>query len=649
VSFVVIGLDEAEHLAASIASLAEQGLSREAIEILYVDSGSRDGSPDVARRAGVDEVLAIDGATASAARARNEGLARARGEFVQFVDGDTRLARGWVAHALGALASDASLAGVEGALVELRPEANVYHSVCELDWPAGEGEVDFVGGNSLYRRAAIARAGGFDERLRVGEEPELGFRMRRAGQRFRRLDHPMAHHDLGLRGLRDYATRGRKSGLACGLVARATGGLRAGYWSARLRTTLLHAAWLTAPLALGLLALARGDARGGLAIAAVLALLGVLAVRKAARIRGARGIGWPRALAYGLHSYLFKLPSAVGVLQALAADLPPRTARSIDREDPSSCRDDVSAISIVIPAHDEEARIAEGLETLLEGAREGELDVVVVANGCRDATADRAREVGALHPGALRVIELERASKHAALVRGDAEARSFPRFYVDADVSLSVASLRRVADVLRRGEALVAAPRMRVDLGHSSWAVRAYYRVWMRLPYHASGTIGSGVYALSERGRERVGAFPDIISDDGYVRLCFAPSERASVREATFTIRAPRTLAGVLAVKTRSQKGWRQLRERFPELVANDGSDYGGSLRPLLADLRIWPALAVYGFVAAITKYRAWRLNRAGRLADWERDDSSRSHSSPGSVGSPLADDAIGRGRVERR
>ncbi|MCA9510042.1 MAG: glycosyltransferase [Myxococcales bacterium] len=284
----------------------------------------------------------------------------------------------------------------------------------------------------------------------------------------------------------------------------------------------------------------------------------------------------------------------------------------------------VQPVSVVVPAHDEEAVIERCLRAMLEGAEPGELDIVVVANGCRDATAARARAVAAEHPGAVRVVELERPSKHGALVRGDAEARGFPRFFVDADVSLPLAALRSVAAVLRRGEALVAAPRMQVDLGESSWAARAYYRVWMRLPYHRSGTIGSGVYALSEAGRARVGPFPDIISDDGYVRLCFAPAERASIAGATFTITAPRDLAGVLAVKTRSQKGWRQLREQFPALVANDGSDYGGALGPLLADVRVWPALPVYALVAAITKFRAWRLNRSGRLADWERDESSR-------------------------
>ena len=51
-------------------------------------------------------------------------------------------------------------------------------------------------------------------------------------------------------------------------------------------------------------------------------------------------------------------------------------------------------ISVVIPAHDEEAVVGRCLAALLDGARPGELDVVVVCNGCTDATADIARGFG---------------------------------------------------------------------------------------------------------------------------------------------------------------------------------------------------------------------------------------------------------------
>ncbi len=189
-------------------------------------------------------------------------------------------------------------------------------------------------------------------------------------------------------------------------------------------------------------------------------------------------------------------------------------------------------ISVIVPAHNESSGIDRCLDVLLEGCAEGELQVVVVCNGCDDDTAAIARRYGA----PVEVVETPVASKAAALRLGDEAAQGFPRFYLDADVELPLESLRRVADVLRDGPWLAAAPCLRVDLSGRRWAIRAYYAIWTRLPYHASGMIGSGVYALSEAGRSRFETFPDLISDDGFVRLQFSPEERTSVPNSEFTI-----------------------------------------------------------------------------------------------------------------
>ena len=277
-------------------------------------------------------------------------------------------------------------------------------------------------------------------------------------------------------------------------------------------------------------------------------------------------------------------------------------------------------VSVVFPAHDEAGVIERTLRTLVEGCADGGLQVVVVCNGCSDDTAEIARGFGP----PVEVVETPVASKAAALRLGDEVATGFPRFYVDADVELPLDSLRRVADVLRRGPWLAAAPQLRVDLANCSRLVRAYYAIWTRLPYHASGMIGSGVYAMSEAGRSRFDVFPDIISDDGFARLQFGPEERTSVEGATFTIRAPMTLASVVRIKTRSQKGAVQLLRRYPELARNDVRDYRGSLAGILRDPRQWLNCCVYLYVILVTKLRAYWLNYSRDLGEWERDDTSR-------------------------
>ena len=276
--------------------------------------------------------------------------------------------------------------------------------------------------------------------------------------------------------------------------------------------------------------------------------------------------------------------------------------------------------SVVVPAHDEEAVIGRCLRAITQGARDGELEVIVVCNGCSDATAERARAFGP----PVRVLETPRASKSEALNLGDSAARGFPRFYLDADVVLPLESARRVADVLRGGRALAAAPRLRVDLSDRPWAVRAYYAIWTRLPYVAQGMIGSGVYAVSEAGRARFGAFPAIISDDGFVRLQFAPSERVSVAGARFEIAPPRSLRQLIRIKVRSQKGAIQLARRFPELLRNEDRDYGASFGGILRRPSLWPSALVYAGVRLAARVRAiWQVYVSG-LDRWERDESSR-------------------------
>lgn len=278
-------------------------------------------------------------------------------------------------------------------------------------------------------------------------------------------------------------------------------------------------------------------------------------------------------------------------------------------------------ISVVIPAHDEEKAIGRCLTAITSGMRPGEIDVVVVCNGCRDATAEVARTFGE----GVRVIESEVASKSNALNLGDASARGFPRFYVDADVELSAESIRRVAEVLRTNEhVLAAAPRMHVKSETRSWPVRAYYDIWTRLPYVAEAMTGSGVYALSERGRARFDRFPDITSDDGYVRLLFSPEERVTVEDCRFAVEPPTSLRGVIHIKTRSQKGCLELRRAFPELMVNERRSYARPLRGILRQPLLWPSLIVYSYVFLATRARAyWKYHFAG-LGDWERDEESR-------------------------
>ena len=209
-------------------------------------------------------------------------------------------------------------------------------------------------------------------------------------------------------------------------------------------------------------------------------------------------------------------------------------------------------MSVVIPAHDEATVIGRLLEALVSDPRAAELEIVVVANGCSDATVPVARE----YEPAVRVVEIAEASKIAALEAGDAEATAFPRAYVDADVTVDVSTLLALADALEEsGGPLVASPPLEVDTSGASWLVRQHYRVWELTDYRRSGHIGSGIYALSATGRARFGRWPRVIADDRFVQQLFRPDERRTIDDGSFSVRSARAMSAHLRRSTRIARG----------------------------------------------------------------------------------------------
>ncbi|MBN2192635.1 MAG: glycosyltransferase [Polyangiaceae bacterium] len=278
--------------------------------------------------------------------------------------------------------------------------------------------------------------------------------------------------------------------------------------------------------------------------------------------------------------------------------------------------------SVVIPAYNEGRIIERCLSHLLADAEPGELEVIVVCNGCRDDTAARARRFA---DRGVTVLETDIPSKSNALNLGDAQATRFPRVYLDADIRLGISAIREMAAMLGEDSQLVVvSPRPVVDLADRSWGVRAYYRVWTELPYFKEGMIGSGVYAFSRRGRARFGTFPDIIADDEYARRVAAPTERANTPGATFTITPPKNLRSIINVNTRVRAGMYELEARFPELSTNKGTDAGRTLRVIASRPDLWPFAPVYLGVMLVAKVRGHRKLRRREHALWNRDETAR-------------------------
>jgi GT2 family glycosyltransferase len=256
---VIIGRNEGARFLACLASLPDS-----LAPVIYVDSGSTDGSIEAAEAHGAIVVSLDTSKPFTAARARNAGLAQLGEEvrFVQLVDGDCTLAEGWVERARAALEADPGLAVVCGRRRERYPDASIYNQLCDWEWDTPIGEARACGGDAMMRRAALADVGGYRDDLIAGEEPELCVRLRAAGWRIERLDAEMTLHDAAMTRFGQWWQRSLRAGHAFAEGAalhgapperhwvRETG--RALFWGAGLPLVIILAAFVSVWLSLAL-------------------------------------------------------------------------------------------------------------------------------------------------------------------------------------------------------------------------------------------------------------------------------------------------------------------------------------------------------------------------------------------------------------
>jgi glycosyltransferase involved in cell wall biosynthesis len=274
------------------------------------------------------------------------------------------------------------------------------------------------------------------------------------------------------------------------------------------------------------------------------------------------------------------------------------------------------AVSIVIPAHDEEAVIAGNLRRLLDGSQAGEFDVVVVANACGDETAKAAAGVEG-----VRVLETPTGGKPHALRLGDEAAVTFPRLYLDADVRLDADSVRALAAACAEPGVLACAPALELDLTGAGPVMTRVHRVHDALIAPHRALAGVGCYVLTEAGHARVFPMPDVISDDGFVHASFTPEERRVVPAAHTVVRPARTVRTYLNRRVRVRRGNRQLAELGR--VSEESRLTLGSLTDLVRRRRV--GVVDSGcYLAVLVLDRALTRLRNNRADAWGSDASTR-------------------------
>ena len=209
---VVIGRNEGARLVACIGSL-----NSVCSTVVYVDSGSVDASVTEAKRLGAKVVQLDLSKPFTAARARNSGFQLLRESnkhvrYVQFVDGDCEVVKGWLTSAERFLDQNPDIALVCGNRIERYPAASIYNGMCSREWNTPSGATDSSGGDFMIRAQVFQEIGGFADEQVAHEEPEFCGRLRKAGFRIWKIDIEMTLHDAAIHSLKQFYSRNRRAG-----------------------------------------------------------------------------------------------------------------------------------------------------------------------------------------------------------------------------------------------------------------------------------------------------------------------------------------------------------------------------------------------------------------------------------------------------
>ncbi len=273
------------------------------------------------------------------------------------------------------------------------------------------------------------------------------------------------------------------------------------------------------------------------------------------------------------------------------------------------------AVSVIIAARNEEKYIQTCLNALLEQEQlaSGPVEVIVAANACTDATVAKAQEMTAAFVArgwTLQVLSLADGGKIGAISAAERTATGQCLVYLDADVLCDPGLLDQLAKVLDTPRPLYATGTLVVARPQSA-VTRAYARLWIRLPFVKQGAVGAGLFAMNRAGRGRWGDWPQIISDDTFARLHFAPQERVEV-PAQYHWPMVEGFRNLVRVRRRQDAGVHEIGRLYPALIANEAKapvTLARMMRLFVAD----PP----GFLVYLAVHFAVRTKPAS--ADWTR------------------------------
>lgn len=307
VSIVVIGIHTAKTIGACLQSIQDCRYPRELLEVIYVDGGSDDQSVSIARQFSNVRIIELVQQRPTASRGRNAGWKAAKYEIIQFLDSDTLLDKDWFVRSLQHLNGD--VVAVVGERREVEPRKNWFHLISDIELYTAAGDCKTFGGDVLIKKDVLDKAGGYDEELPAGEDPDLSYRLRKEGWNIRSLPFPMCRHDIQMETFAAYVRRSARTGWASAALAWKHRHEKEKFRMKRCARIVLS---VIVPWGVFKAGIFLGYPMIGFAAGLALALR---SLRKVPSFRKRYGLTLTEAVKYALHLSFVVYPQFVGILR----------------------------------------------------------------------------------------------------------------------------------------------------------------------------------------------------------------------------------------------------------------------------------------------------------------------------------------------
>jgi len=176
ISVVIPTYNRSNYLRKAVDSLLNQ--SRLPDEIIVINDGSCDDTirylEKICKNSNIIKFYSQKNGGPS--KARNLGIKVSNGDIICFFDDDEIAHRDWIKEIVRSF-EYGDIAGVGGLCIELDGE-NVYERYVKSRFTGSYSKkLPYLGGNIAFYRDVLIEVGGFDERLKTGEDVDLSFRI----------------------------------------------------------------------------------------------------------------------------------------------------------------------------------------------------------------------------------------------------------------------------------------------------------------------------------------------------------------------------------------------------------------------------------------------------------------------------------------